>query len=147
MSYPQQYSQQYSQQNPQQNLHDESAHRSRSTPHEWEIRLSNFPEDSEDRKLMTVCLERIFLSSDNRNLVGIITVANIAYSKQVTARFTLDHWETTSEVVADYNNHEQLTQMNDGRDQFKFSLKLADLADLENKTMIICIRYNVDGRE
>lgn len=125
---------------------DEPAHRSRLMPYEWEIRLANFPADSEERKLMPVCLERIFLSSDNKNLVGVVAVANIAYSKYVTARFTLDCWKTTSEVVAEYNNDVRRTH-NDGRDRFNFSVKLTDQTYLENMTMLICIRYNADDRE
>ncbi len=79
-------------------------HRSKGPPFEWEIRLSNFPTETPERKLSPVSIERIFLSSDNKTLVGIVAVANLAFSKHVTARFTLDYWKTTSEVVAEYNN-------------------------------------------
>lgn len=120
---------------------------SRSPPLEWEIRLTNFPLDSAERMFMPVRVERVFLSSDNKNLVGAIAVANIAFHKLVVARFTLDFWKTTSEVVAEFNNDVRRKQTNDGYDRFNFTIKLADLANLEDKTMFFCVRYNVNGQE
>jgi hypothetical protein len=70
----------------------------------------------------------------------------LAFQKLVVARFTLDYWKTTSEVDADYN-HDVRRRQNDGCDRFNFSIKLADLANLENKTMIFCIRYSVNGQD
>lgn len=125
----------------------EESQRSKGSLYEWEIRLSNFPADTPERKVNPVYVERIFLSSDNKNLVGVVSVENLAFGKHVTARFTLDYWKTTSEVVAEYNNDVRRVQVNDGRDRFNFTVKLADLANLENKTMSLCVRYNVDGRE
>lgn len=114
---------------------------------EWEIRLSNFPPETVERKLAPVRVERVYLSSDNKNLLGAIAVANLAFHKLVVARFTLDYWKTTSEVVADYTNDVRRKQLNDGHDRFLFSVKLEDQANLENKTMFFCVRYNVNGQE
>ncbi|KAL8765803.1 MAG: hypothetical protein Q9194_006457 [Teloschistes cf. exilis] len=114
---------------------------------EWVIHLSNFPRETYDRKWMPVRVERVYLSSDNKSLLGAIVVANLAFHKTVVARFTLDFWVTTSEVVADYNNDVRRKQLNDGCDRFLFSIKLADQANLENKTMFFCVRYNVNGQE
>ena len=125
--------------------HEESG-RPRSQPFEWEIRLSNFPEDTQYRESLPVRVERVFLSSDNKNLVGTIAVQNLAFQKLVVARFTLDYWKTTSEVVADFN-HDVRRRQNDGCDRFNFSIKLVDLANLENKTMFFCIRYSVNGQD
>lgn len=125
--------------------YDESG-RPRQQPFEWEIRLSNFPTDTWARESFPVRVERVFLSSDNKNLVGAIAVQNLAYQKLVVARFTLDYWKTTSEVIADYN-HDVRRRQNDGRDRFNFSVKLVDLANLENKTMFFCIRYSVNGQD
>jgi hypothetical protein len=124
---------------------DESG-RPRPQPFEWEIRLSNFPADIEQRASRPVRVERVFLSSDNKNLVGAIAVQNLAFQKLVVARFTLDYWKTTSEVVADFN-HDVRRRQNDGYDRFNFSIKLVDLANLENKTMFFCIRYSVNGQD
>lgn len=119
----------------------------RSPLFEWEIRLPNFPRDTVERKLKPVRVERVFLSADNKNLVGAVAVANIAFHKLVVARFTLDYWKTTSEVVAEFSKDVRRRQINDGHDRFNFAIKLADLADLENKTMFFCVRYNVNGQD
>lgn len=118
-------------------------------PHvvEWEIRLANFPRETFERKSMPVRVERIFLSADNKSLIGNVAVANIAFQKYVVARFTLDYWKTTSEVVAEYNNDVRKKQSNDGYDRFNFNIKLADQANLETKTLLLCVRYNVNGQE
>jgi len=125
--------------------YDESG-RPRQQPFEWEIRLPNFPTDTRARESLPVRVERVFLSSDNKNLVGAITVQNLAYQKSVVARFTLDYWKTTSEVIAAYS-HDVRRRQDDGRDRFNFSIELVDLANLENKTMFFCIRYSVNGQD
>lgn len=121
--------------------------RSISPPFEWEIRLTNFPPETGKRMLRPVKVERVYLSSDNKNLMGAIVVQNLAFHKLVVARFTLDYWKTTSEVVADYCTDFRRQHANDGYDRFVFSIKLDDQAHLENKTMFFCVRYNVNGQE
>ena len=121
--------------------------RSKSPPFEWEIRLTNSPAETAERKSLPVRVERVFLSSDNKNLVGAVVAKNIAFHKQVVARFTLDYWKTTSEVIADYDNDIRRKQINDDCDRFHFSIKLEDQTNLENKTMFFCVRYNVNGQE
>jgi hypothetical protein len=127
---------------------DENAARSRQPTYEWEIRLANFPNlDAEGRKSQPVHVERVFLSSDNKNLVGSIAVQNLAFHKSVIARFTFDYWKTTSELVAEYNHDVRRTLQNDGLDRFTFSIKLADQVNLENKTLFFCVRYSVNGQD
>jgi hypothetical protein len=119
----------------------------RSPPFEWTIIVSNFPPESPLRLAHPVRVERVFLSSDNKNLVGIVSVTNLAFHKYVVARFTLDYWKTTSEVVAEFNHDVRHPKHADGRDRFNFNIKLADLANLEAKTMFFCVKYSVNGRE
>ncbi|KAK7519809.1 putative phosphatase regulatory subunit-domain-containing protein [Phyllosticta citriasiana] len=114
---------------------------------EWELRLTNFPRDSFERQSQPVRVEKICLSPDTSTLIGHVAVANIAFHKSVVARFTLDYWKTTSEVVAEFNNDVRRKQSNDGYDRFVFNIKLADQAHLESKTMLLCVRYNVNGQE
>ncbi|KAH8594963.1 putative phosphatase regulatory subunit-domain-containing protein, partial [Bisporella sp. PMI_857] len=116
-------------------------------PFEWEIVVSNFPAETPLRLSQPVRVERVFLSADNKNLIGTVAVANLAFNKWVVARFTLDYWKTTSEVVAEYNNDVRAPKHIDGRDRFNFNIKLADLANLEAKTMFFCVKYCVNGRE
>lgn len=111
-----------------------------------EIRLANFPPDTFDRRTKPVRVERIFLSSDKQTLVGVIAVQNISFHKLVVARFTLDYWKTTSEVVADYNNDPK-NPTTDGCDRFNFHIKLSDQANIDNKTLLLCVRYNVGGQD
>jgi hypothetical protein len=94
-----------------------------------------------------VRVEKIYLSADNKTLVGVVACANIAFQKTVVARFTLDYWKTTSEVVCEFNNDVRKKQSNDGYDRFNFNIKLSDQAHLETKTMLLCVRYNSGGQE
>lgn len=125
-------------------FHDDN----RTKEPDWEIKLANFPTaDTYERRTAPVRVERIFLASDNKTLVGNVAVANIAFHKFVVARFTLDYWKTTSEVVAEYNHDVRKKQKDDGYDRFNFNIKLADQANLESKTLLLCVRYQVNGQE
>jgi hypothetical protein len=119
----------------------------RTPPFEWEILTTNFPHDSAARKSLPVRLEKVWLSADQKTLLGSVAVANIAFSKAVTCRFTLDYWKTTSEVAADYSHEIRPRETPLGHDRFTFSIKLADTANLESKTLFLCIRYAVNGQE
>lgn len=120
---------------------------SRSQPFSWEIRLTNFPADTPERKSLPVRMERVYLSADDKNLIGAVAARNIAFHKLVVARFTLDYWKTTSEVVADYDHDIRRKIAGDGYDRFLFNIKLEDQANLENKTLFFCVRYTVNGQE
>ena len=120
---------------------------SRSPPYEWEMRLTNFPRDTFQRHALPARVEKIYLSADTRTLYGNVAVRNLAFHKVVIARFTLDYWKTTSEVVAEFNNDVRKRQANDGCDRFTFEIKLEAHANLEKKTMFFCVRYQVAGRE
>lgn len=119
----------------------------RSPPFEWDIVMSNFPVDTPVRKAQPVRLERIWLSNDQKSLVGSIAVANLAFQKLVVCRFTLDYWKTTSEVAAEYVSEIRGVDTPHPQDRFNFTIKLSDLANLESKTLYFCIRYNVNGQE
>ena len=126
---------------------DEDTRGTRSLPYEWEIVVANFPPETYERLQMPVRVEKVYLSTDNKTLIGVVAVANIAFNKTVVARFTLDYWKTTSEVVAEYTNDIRRKKQNDGYDRFNFTIKLADLANLEAKTMFFCVKYCVNGVE
>ncbi|EED15626.1 protein phosphatase regulatory subunit Gac1, putative [Talaromyces stipitatus ATCC 10500] len=114
---------------------------------EWEIKLPNFPSNPAARKQQPIRLERVFFSPDHKNLVGVVSVANLAFQKHVVARFTVDYWKTVSEVTAEYNHDIRKRQAHDGYDRFDFSIKLSDITDLESKVLQVCIRYSVNGQE
>ncbi|QIX01103.1 hypothetical protein AMS68_006620 [Peltaster fructicola] len=111
-----------------------------------DIKLANFPEESFERKTQPVRVERIFLSSDKQTLIGTCAVQNIAFHKLVVARFTLDYWKTTSEVVAEYHSDPR-NPSTDDCDRFNFHIKLSDAANIDDKTLLLCVRYAVNGTE
>jgi len=115
---------------------------------EWEIKLANFPgEEQHWRKWRPVWVEKLYLSSDSTSLVGEVGVGNWAFQKFVTVRFTLDYWKTTSEVSAEFLDDGRREGLPDNYDRFSFSIRLADQANLETKTLLLCVRYNVLGQE
>ena len=129
--------------------HSRATHHSMSgsSSFQWELRLPNMPRDSIERASMPVRVDKVFLSADTKTLIGAVSVRNLAFQKFVATRFTLDYWKTTSEVVAEFNNDLRRRDSDDGRDRFNFNIKLEDQANLENKTMFFCVRYNVNGQE
>ncbi|KAI8954019.1 putative phosphatase regulatory subunit-domain-containing protein [Xylaria longipes] len=119
----------------------------RSPPYEWEIAMNNFPAETSIRKGLPVRLERVWMSPDQKSLIGSVSVANLAFQKSVVCRFTFDYWKTTSEIVAEYHHGVRLRETESGHDRFQFNIKLSDMANLEAKTLYLCIRYNVNGLE
>ncbi|KAI1422072.1 putative phosphatase regulatory subunit-domain-containing protein [Xylaria sp. FL1777] len=116
-------------------------------PYEWEIVMNNPPAETPIRKGLPVRLERVWMSPDQKSLIGFISVANLAFQKSVVCRFTFDYWKTTSEVGAEYHHEIRPGETDIAHDRFQFSIKLSDIADLEAKTLFFCIRYNVNGLE
>lgn len=95
------------------------------------------PEDTRD-----VAVENIDLVGTV--VEGTVCVRNIAFEKWIAVRFTLDKWQTTSEVTGHYKESLQ----NGTFDRFFFSIKLADvLSRAEEKTLYLAVRYSVPGRE
>ena len=118
-----------------------------SPSYEWEIVMNNPPAETLIRKGQPVRLERVWMSPDQKSLIGFVSVANLAFQKFVVCRFTFDYWKTTSEVAAEYHHEIRPGEKEIGHDRFQFSIKLSDIADLEAKTLFFCIRYNVNGLE
>ncbi|PIL33009.1 hypothetical protein GSI_04458 [Ganoderma sinense ZZ0214-1] len=91
-----------------------------------------------------VALEEFALAEDGLALNGRVRVRNIAFEKWVAVRFTVDYWQTTSEVTAKYLD----SILGGVFDRFTFTIRLGDmLARIEEKTMFFALRYNVVGRE
>ncbi|KAM6506213.1 hypothetical protein FSOLCH5_014399 [Fusarium solani] len=112
---------------------------------EWQLFTPNFPRNSLDRDSMPVRLERLYLSHDNKHILGSVIVANLAFEKSVICRFTLDYWTTTSETTA---VHCCPVPGQMGKyDRFIFSIRLTETVNIESKPIFLCIRYNVNGQE
>lgn len=107
-----------------------------------------------------VHLESVHVKSSS--VTGTVLVRNIAYEKQVAVRFTLDDWQTTSEVSG--HHHVSLPRLPDdflrsvsaawtigdlaastsSWDRFTFTINLEDYAlNLDQKTMWLVVRYSV----
>jgi hypothetical protein len=74
---------------------------------------------------------------------GVVRVRNLAFEKWIAVRFTLDNWQTTSEVTARYKD----TPQNGTFDRFMFTIKLADVLSRAEKILYLTVRYSVAGRE
>ena len=106
------------------------------------ILVPNMP--SLPRNEENVALQGLVLSQDQRTITGNVRVRNIAYEKRLAVRFTLDWWQTTSEVTARYDK-----SVEDGAfDVFTFIIRLHDIwSRIEDKTIFIALRYTVAGQE
>ncbi|KAI9632903.1 putative phosphatase regulatory subunit-domain-containing protein, partial [Dioszegia hungarica] len=123
---------------------DEAATRSAAEERKvLSIKLPNFP--SSPNTFADLQLESLYLDeSDRKTLRGVIVVKNFAFNKWVAVRFTLDWWQTTSEVSASHKE----TIREGAYDRFSFAIKLGDvMAKIEEKTLFMCVRYNSEGRE
>jgi hypothetical protein len=126
---------------------EERPGRTPSQPCGYEIIVTKFSVETPAQKDQPVRPERVWLSRDQKCLMGSIIAANLAFQKYVTCRFTLDYWKTTSEVAAEYMAEIQPQETPYGHDRFAFTIELPNLAILESKTLYFCIRYNVMGYE
>ncbi|KAK7203117.1 putative phosphatase regulatory subunit-domain-containing protein [Myxozyma melibiosi] len=117
--------------------------------YDWEILLPNFPSRYIPPLDSMVFTERVFLAPDQRSLIGHVAVRNVAFSKWVAVKFTVDYWKTVSEVAADFSDPiaSALPHPPAGYDRFTFSIKLGDFSKLEQKTLFFCVRYSVNGAE
>jgi hypothetical protein len=117
------------------------------SPFEWEASFSNFPAENPHRSLLPVRVESAFMSLDNTEVIGSIAVANIAFHKVVSARYTLDYWKTASDVVAEFSSDAHPGN-NPGRyDYFNFKIKITDRANLGLKVLSLAAKYCVNGQE
>lgn len=94
-----------------------------------------------------VILERYDLQNAPLAIRGSVLVRNVAFQKWVTVRFTLDHWQTVSEVSAQHVSHvPAATTGDEGWDRFGFTIKLDDYKrKIEERALLLCIRYNTEG--
>ncbi|KAF7298408.1 CBM21 domain-containing protein [Mycena kentingensis (nom. inval.)] len=97
------------------------------------------PEGEVDVKLQTLGLDE-----ERTSVVGTVAVRNLSFDKWVAIRFTMDDWQTTSEVAARYSH-----SLSGGMvDVFSFNIRLTDvLARIDGKHMALAVRYNAADRE
>ncbi|KZO93965.1 carbohydrate-binding module family 21 protein [Calocera viscosa TUFC12733] len=108
-----------------------------------------------------VMLESLLLpQSSPLVLRGTVIVRNVSFHKQVAVRFTLDDWQTISEVSSTYVNH--LPSLpppfsahspfapldNNGWDRFGFQVRLEDYErKIEERSLFLVVRYSANGQD
>ncbi|WVQ75051.1 hypothetical protein IAR50_004660 [Cryptococcus sp. DSM 104548] len=97
-----------------------------------------------------VILERIELQTANGlSLRGSVIVRNLAFSKWVAVRFTMDHWQTVSEVSGTHVCHiPSGTTGDEGWDRFSFVIRLEDYRrKIDERQLVMCVHYSVEGKD
>ena len=77
------------------------------------------------------------MNEQNRMIKGFIRVANLAYEKHVTVRWSNDKWATFQDKDATFS-----TSLNRKSDMFEFVLPFQEQKEIE-----FAVRYRVDGIE
>lgn len=91
-------------------------------------------------------LESLALSSTGEILIGRVTVLNLVFQKEVTARFTFDNWKTISEVAAQHHQSHSLSG-SVVSDRFHFTINVDCLPRISSRAFHLCLRYRVLGEE
>ncbi|WVQ79400.1 hypothetical protein IAT38_001497 [Cryptococcus sp. DSM 104549] len=97
-----------------------------------------------------VVLERVELQGGSGLVFrGTAIVRNVAFKKWVAVRFTLDHWQTVSEVAGTHVCHiPSGTTGDEGWDRFSFSIKLEDYRrKIDERQLILCVHFSVEGKD
>lgn len=71
---------------------------------------------------------------------------NISFQILVVAQFTLDCRKTTSKLVAEYEE-DMRNLPSDCCDTFRFRMELAEIASIDEKSVLLCVRYNVNRND
>lgn len=119
----------------------------------WDLELLNFKAASYEEAIKSgkaVFLERCFISTDKKYLVGQISAKNLAFEKLVVARYTLNNWRTVIESEAHYVADIPRMLRKANYDRFIFKLPLdtffrRTLAD--DQKVSLCIKYSTNGLE
>jgi hypothetical protein len=117
-----------------------------TTSAKWAAIPSTFPTETPQRLSLPVRVERIFMSPENMELIGSFAVVNIAFHKDIIARYTIDHWKNTTDVVAKFSNNVCQENYSDGYDRFNFRINLADHANLEGNALLFAVQYRSTAR-
>ncbi|KAF8928076.1 hypothetical protein BGZ58_009897 [Dissophora ornata] len=88
-------------------------------------------------------VENMILSEDQSELEGKILVLNIAFHKFVSVRYTVDFWQSYTEVNAEFEE----SILGSTVDRFSFVVPLDMERSAVEKTFCMAVRYQVNGRE
>ncbi|KAI8981950.1 putative phosphatase regulatory subunit-domain-containing protein [Mycotypha africana] len=118
----------------------------------YRLKRPNWPKDSLIRRRTAVVrMEDVQIqktgSSDDKNgitLLGSVQVANLAFEKQVTVRYTTDDWATYQDVPAQYQ--EPIAQSANTWDRFGFKI-VFNKKQPHHQKLLLAVKYVVNGRE
>lgn len=132
----------------------------------WRLDIVDFPPLSYQERILLrqqpVFLERIFLSVDQRYLLGQVAVRNLAFEKLVVVRYTQDEWNTVVEIPTIFVPDSPKILKNNQYDRFVFKIVLDDLVDqfvvaphtqtTQDSSSVLrlfqlCVRYRTSGQE
>lgn len=132
---------------------------------EWELELLNFPMLLYHEKItvrgLPVFLERTFISTDKKHLLGQIAVKNLAFEKYITVRYTCDLWATIVEIPTVYVADVPPVLRTHDYDRFIFKIPLDLLFNsfhmeependasgrVQERVYSLCVRYSASGHE
>ncbi|GME76408.1 unnamed protein product [Ambrosiozyma monospora] len=97
-------------------------------------------------------MESLRLSSNKSSLIGFVFVKNLAYSKKITVKATIDNWNTFIEIGnANYISSNHIFKYSESSvnyDKFSFIVKLNTLCNFKSlMNLQFCIKYETDGKE
>ncbi|KAI1320193.1 hypothetical protein EDD11_001798 [Mortierella claussenii] len=107
------------------------------------VTVSAFQPGNIDAGAAPLRVENMKLSEDQSELVGKILIHNIAFHKHVSVRYTVDFWQTQSEVSAEFEESIPGSAL----DRFVFRIALDMDKSAVEKTFCFAVRYRVIGRE
>ncbi|KAF9094983.1 hypothetical protein BGX29_009225 [Mortierella sp. GBA35] len=107
------------------------------------VPTGNFQPGDIDAGAAPLRVETMVLSQDHSELQGKILIQNIAFHKHVSVRFTIDYWQTQSEVSAEFEESIPGSSL----DRFAFKIPMEMEKSKVEKTFCFAVRYQVIGRE
>ena len=104
--------------------------------------------DDLDPDLESLALSLHSLTLQQSTLLGSVHVQNLAFEKQVSIRYSYDHWLTSHEMLAYYYG-----PLDPRRDDFRFELEMPKkcpeewIGNMRQRHLSFCIKYSVNGQE
>lgn len=91
-------------------------------------------------RMANVCVAVLHVT--NLNITGQINVKNLAFSKQILLRYSLDNWASSHEVAATFSH--RIFGVNDV-DAFNFVIMVPNSLK-SGESCEFCVRYSVDSQ-
>lgn len=109
-----------------------------------ELKYPNWPTIRTPAIQSVIRIESLQLDKNDNILRGRCRVANLAFEKHVTVRYTTDYWKSFHETEALYR--EPIGSSANTWDRFSFTIRLDDCAS-PNITVYLALKYTVNDNE